>query len=281
MVEIKNISFGYGSNAVLKDFSLNIEKGSFTAILGANGSGKSTLLRLINGLLLPSCGSVLVGGLDTSDESKIYDLRSRAAIVFQNPDDQLVCAVVEDEAAFGAENIGVAADELRRRVDKALSITGLSEKAKHPSANLSGGEKQRLAIASALVMQPQLLLLDEPTSMLDPEGRRKVMDIIQSLRRDGLTVILVTHLMDEAAAADRCVVMDKGRILLDGTPSDVFFHSEELSALSLDIPEICRIADILRSNGIPVPQNVVNAEQMADFVENYILSHKNNCNTCI
>ena len=204
MIQMDSISFSYGDHrAVLEDFSLQINKGSFTAILGRNGSGKSTVARLMNGLLLPSEGRVLVDGMDTADETLIYKIRSRAALVFQNPDDQIVSAVVEDETAFGAENLGIPSSEIRERVDSALRTVGLYEKRLCMTTQLSGGEKQRMAIASALVMQPKLLILDEPTAMLDPSGRREFLKTVQTLHAQGMTVVLITHAMEEAAMAER------------------------------------------------------------------------------
>ena len=204
MIQMDSISFSYGDHrAVLEDFSLQINKGSFTAILGRNGSGKSTVARLMNGLLLPSEGRVLVDGMDTADETLIYTIRSRAALVFQNPDDQIVSAVVEDETAFGAENLGIPSAEIRERVDSALRTVGLYEKRLCMTTQLSGGEKQRMAIASALVMQPKLLILDEPTAMLDPSGRREFLKTVQTLHAQRMTVVLITHAMEEAAMAER------------------------------------------------------------------------------
>ena len=271
IIEFKNVSFGYGKNAVLEDFSLRIEKGTFTAVLGRNGSGKSTLARLINGLLLPRSGCVMTCGMDTSDEEQIYNIRSRAALVFQNPDDGIVSAVVEDEAAFGAENLGIEPAEIRKRVDAALKETRLYQKRLAMTAQLSGGEKQRLAIASALVMEPEVLILDEPTSMLDPEGRREFLETVKRLAGRGMTVVLITHDMEEAAEAQRCIVMGSGKIVLDGAPVEVFADSTKLEELALCAPEMQRLAAELRRHGIDVPDDIFGTEEMANYIEGIFL----------
>lgn len=269
MIQMDSVSFSYGDHrAVLEDFSLQINKGSFTAILGRNGSGKSTVARLMNGLLLPSEGRVLVDGMDTADEMLIYKIRSRAALVFQNPDDQIVSAVVEDETAFGAENLGIPSSEIRERVDSALRTVGLYEKRLCMTTQLSGGEKQRMAIASALVMQPKLLILDEPTAMLDPSGRREFLKTVQTLHAQGMTVVLITHAMEEAAMAERCVVMDSGKIILDGTPAEVFENTETMAELSLGVPDMRLLAEELGQYGIAVPKTILTVKEMADYLEN-------------
>lgn len=276
MIQMDSISFSYGDHrAVLEDFSLQINKGSFTAILGRNGSGKSTVARLMNGLLLPSEGRVLVDGMDTADETLIYKIRSRAALVFQNPDDQIVSAVVEDETAFGAENLGIPSSEIRERVDSALRTVGLYEKRLCMTTQLSGGEKQRMAIASALVMQPKLLILDEPTAMLDPSGRREFLKTVQTLHAQGMTVVLITHAMEEAAMAERCVVMDSGKIILDGTPAEVFENTETMAELSLGVPDMRLLAEELGQYGIAVPKTILTVKEMADYLEN--LFKKESC----
>ena len=276
MIQMDSVSFSYGDHrAVLEDFSLQINKGSFTAILGRNGSGKSTAARLMNGLLLPSEGKVLVDGMDTADEALIYKIRSRAALVFQNPDDQIVSAVVEDETAFGAENLGIPSSEIRERVDSALRTVGLYEKRLCMTTQLSGGEKQRMAIASALVMQPKLLILDEPTAMLDPSGRREFLKTVQTLHAQGMTVVLITHAMEEAAMAERCVVMDSGKIILDGTPAEVFENTETMAELSLGVPDMRLLAEELGQYGIAVPKTILTVKEMADYLEN--LFKKESC----
>ena len=270
MINIKNISFSYVSTPVFKDFSLKINQGEFVALTGGNGSGKSTLARLLNGLLTPQSGNILIDGADTSDASALYKIRSTAALVFQNPDDQLISAVVEDEAAFGAENLGLAPHEIRIRVDEALSIAGLSDKALCSTAHLSGGEKQRLAIAGALVMKPKILILDEATSMLDPSGRNKILQTIKELHKNGMTVLMITHSMDEAALADRCIVIDNGNVVLDGTPAEIFSNAEKLRKLSLDIPDMKLLALHLCENGVSVPDTIFDVKSMADFLELYL-----------
>lgn len=276
MIQMDSISFSYGDHrAVLEDFSLQINKGSFTAILGRNGSGKSTAARLMNGLLLPSEGRVLVDGMDTADETLIYKIRSRAALVFQNPDDQIVSAVVEDETAFGAENLGIPSSEIRERVNSALRTVGLYEKRLCMTTQLSGGEKQRMAIASALVMQPKLLILDEPTAMLDPSGRREFLKTVQTLHAQGMTVVLITHAMEEAAMAERCVVMDSGKIILDGTPAEVFENTETMAELLLGVPDMRLLAEELGQYGIAVPKTILTVKEMADYLEN--LFKKESC----
>lgn len=267
IIEFEHVSFGYGKNAVLEDFSLQIEKGTLTAILGRNGSGKSTLARLINGLLLPQKGKILTCGMDTSNSNLIYKIRSRASLVFQNPDDGIVSAIVEDEAAFGAENLGIDPIEIRKRVDDALKETRLYEKRLSMTAQLSGGEKQRLAVASALVMDPDILILDEPTSMLDPEGRREFLETLNRLVRRGITAILITHDMEEAAEAQRCIVMDNGKIVLDEAPADVFSDNKTLEQLALCVPEMQCVAAELKKYGIDIPKNIFKTDEMAEYIE--------------
>ncbi len=270
MINISNISFGYTDKAVFKNFSLNISDGEFIAVTGAGGSGKSTLARLINGLLLPQNGTIEVGGMKTSDESKLHKIRQNASLVFQNPDDQLICAVVEDDAAFGAENLGIEPNEIRRRVDNALETVGLADKAKASVAHLSGGEKQRLAIAGSLVMQPKILILDEATSMLDPICRNRIMRLLHKINSDGVTVIMITHRMEEAAQAKRCIVLSEGSIRLDGTPQEVFCH--DLTPFRLAAPMMKQLAEKLNEDGIPVPDNVLDVNSMTNFLNEYFTS---------
>lgn len=253
MIETKNLRFSYGKTAVLNDINLKIEKGSFVAVVGANGSGKSTLSKHFNALLLPSLGTVYVGGIDTKDESRLFDVRSSVGMVFQNPDNQMVTSIVEDEAAFGPENLGVEPKEIRRRIDDALRTVGLEKYAKKSVSELSGGQKQRLAIASALAMEPDCIVFDEATSMLDPSGRAEVLDEIRKLKKRGLTAVLITHYMDEAAQADRIIVMNGGEIVLDGEPDEVFAQAEQLKEIGLDLPQTAELAYELRKSGISVP----------------------------
>lgn len=270
MINISNVSFGYADKTVFKNLSLNIADGEFIAVTGAGGSGKSTLARLINGLLLPQSGTVEVNGMKTSDENKLYKIRQNASLVFQNPDDQLICAVVEDDAAFGAENLGIEPHEIRRRVDNALETVGLTDKAKSSSAHLSGGEKQRLAIAGALVMQPKILILDEATSMLDPICRNRIMRLLHKINSSGVTVIMITHRMEEAAQAKRCIVLSEGRIRLDGTPQWVFRH--DLTPFRLDAPIMKKLAEKLNEDGIPAPDSILDVNSMTNFLNEYFTS---------
>ena len=263
MIETKNLSFIYREEdmesgeikeeKVLKDINIEIEKGSFTAILGHNGSGKSTLAKHFNAILLPSGGKVYVKGMDTADENNIFNIRQSAGMVFQNPDNQMVAALVEDEVAFAPENLGVEPKEIRRRVDECLEIVNMTKYAQSSPSKLSGGQKQRVAIASVLAMNPEILILDEPTAMLDPKGRSEVIKTIKMLNEEkDITVVLITHYMDEAAQADRTVVIDDGEIVLDGTPKEVFKNVEKLKSLGLDVPQVTELAYELRKMGIEI-----------------------------
>lgn len=272
ILKIENLVFEYtqyeGGETVqaVRDVSLEIERGSFTAIIGRNGSGKSTLAKNINALLLPTSGKVFVGGIDTEDEDRVWELRQRVGMVFQNPDNQLVSTVVEDDVAFGPENLGVPPEEIRRRVDAALKAVGMYEHRKKAPHLLSGGQKQRVAIAGAIAMRPECIVFDEPTAMLDPSGRREVMEIIQNLNREGITVILITHFMEEAAEADRVVIMDRGQIRMDGTPEEIFEFPDRIREIDLDVPPAVDLADRLRKRGITVPKNIITAEELIQWV---------------
>lgn len=272
MIKTENLSFIYRDTddengtikeeEVLRDINLNIEKGSFTAILGHNGSGKSTLAKHFNAILLPSGGKVYIKGLDTGDENAVFDIRQSAGMVFQNPDNQIVAAVVEDEVAFAPENLGVEPKEIRRRVDECLKVVNMTKFAKSSPSKLSGGQKQRIAIASVLAMNPEILILDEPTAMLDPVGRSEVMRTIKTLNKDrGITVILITHYMDEAAEADRTIVIDSGRIVLDGAPKEVFCNVEQIKALGLDVPQVTELAYELKKLGIQISNDVLTVDE--------------------
>ena len=253
--------------AVLHDLSLSIERGSFTAVLGHNGSGKSTLAKLFNAILLPDSGKVYVDGMDTSDEAHLFDIRRRIGMVFQNPDNQIVSSVVEEDVAFAAENLGVPPDEIRRRVDDALATVGMTEFVRHAPHLLSGGQKQRIAIAGVIAMQPECIVLDEPTAMLDPAGRRDVMQTLHRLRNElGITVVLITHHMDEALQADRVVVISDGRIVLDGAPGDVFTHCDTLASYSLSAPETVLLLSALQDAGLDVPLTAMTPEACADAI---------------
>ena len=277
MIETKNLSFIYREEdmesgeikeeKVLKDINIEIEKGSFTAILGHNGSGKSTLAKHFNAILLPSGGKVYVKGMDTADENNIFNIRQSAGMVFQNPDNQMVAALVEDEVAFAPENLGVEPKEIRRRVDECLEIVNMTKYAQSSPSKLSGGQKQRVAIASVLAMNPEILILDEPTAMLDPKGRSEVIKTIKMLNEEkDITVVLITHYMDEAAQADRTVVIDDGEIVLDGTPKEVFKNVEKLKSLGLDVPQVTELAYELRKMGIEISADVLTVDECFDEI---------------
>lgn len=277
MIETKNLSFIYREEdmesgeikeeKVLKDINIEIEKGSFTAVLGHNGSGKSTLAKHFNAILLPSGGKVYVKGMDTADENNIFNIRQSAGMVFQNPDNQMVAALVEDEVAFAPENLGVEPKEIRRRVDECLEIVNMTKYAQSSPSKLSGGQKQRVAIASVLAMNPEILILDEPTAMLDPKGRSEVIKTIKMLNEEkDITVVLITHYMDEAAQADRTVVIDDGEIVLDGTPKVVFKNVEKLKSLGLDVPQVTELAYELRKMGIEISDDVLTVDECFDEI---------------
>ena len=272
MIKTQNLSFVYrktdedGGTAaeeeVLKEINLTIEKGSFTAILGHNGSGKSTLAKHFNAILLPTGGKVYVKGMDTADKNSVFDIRCSAGMVFQNPDNQMVAAIVEDEVAFAPENLGVEPKEIRRRVDECLETVNMTKYAKSAPSNLSGGQKQRVAIAAVLAMNPEILILDEPTAMLDPKGRSEVIKTIKMLNREkGITVVLITHYMDEAALADRTIVIDDGEIVLDGTPKEVFCNVEKIKSLGLDVPQVTELAYELGKLGIEINSDVLTVDE--------------------
>lgn len=274
IIEIKNLHFSYPAEEdetpaeVLKGVNLEIRKGEFVAVLGHNGSGKSTLAKHINGILLPTSGTVTVGGISTADEEKIFDLRCRAGMVFQNPDNQIVSSVVEEDVAFALENLGVPYEEMRRRVDDALKDVNMYEYRHHSPAQLSGGQKQRIAIAGIIAMKPECIILDEPTAMLDPQGRKEVMSVIRRMNREhGITIVLITHYMDEAAQCDRVVVMDKGNVILDNTPREVFSHVEQVKAIGLDVPQVTELAWELKKAGYDMPQDIITEDECAEAVK--------------
>jgi energy-coupling factor transport system ATP-binding protein len=253
----------------VNDVSLSINRGSFTAIIGRNGSGKSTLAKNMNALLLPSGGAVYVNGYDTRDESKVWDIRQTAGMVFQNPDNQLVSSIVEDDVAFGPENLGIEPKEIRRRVDTALRAVDMYDERKKAPHLLSGGQKQRIAIAGVVAMKPLCIIFDEPTAMLDPQGRLEVMKIIEKLNKEGITILLITHFMDEAAKADRIIIMDKGKVVMDGIPEKVFCREEELRNMGLDVPFPVELAGRLRRKGIPIPERIIDEEDLVDYLCRY------------
>ena len=271
MVSIKDLTFTYSEETpvtVLNHINLEICDGEFVAVLGHNGSGKSTLAKHLNAILLPSGGKVYVDGMDTSDESKVRDIRSNAAMVFQNPDNQIVATVVEEDVAFAAENLGIPSDEIRTRVDEALDAVGMSDYRLHAPHLLSGGQKQRVAIAGVIAMKPKIIIFDEPTAMLDPSGRKEVMNTIRSLNEKyNITIILITHNMDEAVQAKRVVVINDGVIVCDGSPREVFSDVEKMRTLGLDVPQATYLAYLLRKRGLPVKQDVLNAEECIEELE--------------
>ena len=270
MISIKDLKHYYtdaDGNEVkaLDGVSLDIKQGEFVAIIGANGSGKSTLARHLNALLLPTEGEVLVDGMDTADEEKMWNIRQKVGMVFQNPDNQIVAAIVEEDVAFGPENIGVPGEEIRPRVEKALAAVGMTEYAKHAPHLLSGGQKQRVAIAGIMALEPECIVLDEPTAMLDPQGRKEIVATVQKLNKEkGITIVYISHYMVEALAADRVVVMEKGHIRFSGTPREVFSRVDELEALGLEAPLAAKVASELRKSGAKLPENIITDEELAE-----------------
>ncbi len=273
IIETRELSFRYSEDSplALEDVTLSIEEGSFTAVLGHNGSGKSTFAKHLNAILLPSGGKVYVGGIDTADESRLFDIRKTAGMVFQNPDNQIVANVVEEDVAFACENMGLPPEEIRRRVDESLAAVGMSGHAKSAPHLLSGGQKQRVAIAGILAMQPRCIVMDEPTAMLDPSGRAEVMAAIQRLNRKmGVTVVLITHHMDEAAAAQRVIVMKQGRVALDGTPRQIFSQVERMRELSLSVPQTVELLYALDRDGAVLSLEALSVEECADEILKYL-----------
>mgnify|MGYP001775203878 FL=1 len=273
-IRIENLVFEYSKETeegqvsirAVDDVSFEIEKGSFTAIIGKNGSGKSTLAKNLNGLLVPTRGVIYVGGFDTKDDEHIWDVRQTAGMVFQNPDNQLVSAIVEDDVAFGPENLGVPPEEIRKRVDKALEDVNMGAFKKKAPHLLSGGQKQRIAIAGVVAMKPQCIIFDEPTAMLDPKGRKEIMAIIDELHAEGITVVLITHFMEETVNADRLIIMNEGKVLLDGAPEKVFSHRDLIRSVNLDVPLMAELAARLKEKGVNVPENIITEEKMVEFI---------------
>jgi len=273
IISIENFIFEYPGDSeeskgklAVNDISLEIEKGSFTAIIGKNGSGKSTLAKNLNGLLIPTSGVIYVNGFDTADYSHIWEVRQSCGMVFQNPDNQLVSSIVEDDVAFGPENLGVDPEEIRRRVDKSLEDVNMGQfKTKAPHL-LSGGQKQRIAIAGVVAMKPKCIVFDEPTAMLDPKGRKEIMKIIHELHDEGITVILITHFMEEAVQADRVIIMNDGDVLLDGTPEDVFLKPDVIKKVNLELPLVIEVASRLRERGYDIPKEVITKEDMVEYL---------------
>ncbi|WP_273321896.1 energy-coupling factor transporter ATPase [Vallitalea guaymasensis] len=252
-------------NRALDHVDIDINKGEFIAILGHNGSGKSTMAKHLNALLTPSEGTLWVKGMDTKKEDDIWNIRQTAGMVFQNPDNQIIATVVEEDVAFGPENLGIEPEEIRKRVDNALDTVGMQAYSTHSPNKLSGGQKQRIAIAGVLAMKPECIILDEPTAMLDPSGRKEVIETVQELnKRENITIILITHYMEEAIEADRVYVMDEGKIALQGTPDEVFTQVEQMKTLGLDVPQVTELTYMLKKNNINIPANILNVKEMVD-----------------
>ena len=277
IIETKELEFDYVTrdeeakvtevDRAIDGVSLQIEAGSFVAVLGHNGSGKSTLAKTLNGILLPSGGTVLISGMDTADDANLLNIRREVGMVFQNPDNQIIANLVEDDVGFGPENLGVPTEEIWQRVDAALKAVGMTAfRLKSPN-HLSGGQKQRVAIAGVMAMHPKCIVLDEPTAMLDPNGRKEVIRTVTELNRsEGVTVVLITHYMEEVIGADRLVVMDDGKIIMDGTPREVFARVEELKRLRLDVPQATELAYELKQCGVSLPDSVLTMEELAEAI---------------
>ena len=270
IIRIKNLTYTYpdAPGPALDGVDLDVAPGTFVAVLGSNGSGKSTLAKHLNAILLPQAGKVLVDGMDTIDEGSLLPIRRKVGMVFQNPDNQIVANVVEDDVAFAPENLGVEPAEIRRRVDAALTQVGMYDFRMHAPHLLSGGQKQRVAIAGVLAMGPEVLVLDEPTAMLDPRGRREVVGTVERLCREkGITVLLITHHMDEAVRADRVLIMDRGHIVMDGTPAEIFARADELRALSLTVPDTTALIEKLNAAGMHLPLSALTPEACAAAIK--------------
>lgn len=265
IVQVQEACYRYpdAPEQAVDGFSMEVRRGEFLAMLGHNGSGKSTLAKLLNALFLPSEGRVLVAGIDTTGKDAEWDVRRHCGMVFQNPDNQLVATVVEEDVAFGLENLSVPAGEIRRRVDEALDMVGMSAYASRAPHMLSGGQKQRIAIAGVLAMRPDVIVFDEATAMLDPQGRRDVLDIVHKLNREErITVIWITHFMEEAALADRIIVMERGALALEGTPKEVFGQVDKVQALGLSVPQMAKLSQQLRQAGVPLPNGILTVDEM-------------------
>lgn len=268
MVEVKNTYFQYKSSEdedsmVLKDITITVEPGEFIVVIGHNGSGKSTLAKHFNALLLPTDGDVFIKGMNTKDEDNLWEVRQSAGMVFQNPDNQIVATIVEEDVAFGPENLGVPPTEIIRRVEEALNIVGMIEYKGHAPHLLSGGQKQRIAIAGVIAMRPDCIIFDEPTAMLDPSGRLEVMNTVKKLNQEeNITIIHITHFMEEAVDADRVIVMEDGKIVLDGKPKEVFAKVDELKELGLDVPQMTDLANELIKEGIDLPNDILTVDEM-------------------
>ncbi len=277
-IEARGVEFGYSpeEEKVINGIDLKIEKGSYVAILGHNGCGKSTLAKLLCGILLPTSGEVLVDLMNTSDEENAFEIRKKCGMVFQNPDNQLVASIVEEDIAFAPENLGLPREEIRARVDKALKTVGMEDYAEHATYKLSGGQKQRIAIAGILAMSPECIVFDEATAMLDPNGRKDIVAAMKRLNEEhGMTVITITHYMNEAIEADRIIVMSQGMIIGDGTPEQIFSKVEELKSASLSVPQVTELLYMLEQDGHDMPRGILHAMDAADVLEAYIGGQKN------
>ena len=269
MLRAQDVRFRYDPEQpvwAVDGVNMEVKKGEFVAVLGANGCGKSTLAKHFNAILLPEEGTVLVEDIDTRTEEKLYDIRQKVGMVFQNPDNQIVATVVEEDVAFAPENLGVPPAEIRTRIDEAMQMAGIYEKRKAAPHKLSGGQKQRVAIAGVLAMRPDCIVLDEATAMLDPKGRRQVMETIDHLRDAGVTIVAITHYMEEAARADRVLVMNGGRVVMEGTPEEVFAQTERLHRYHLDVPQAAELRDALEAEGLPMPKRVITPDAAADWL---------------
>ncbi len=269
MLRAQDVRFRYDPDQpvwAVNGVSMDVKKGEFVAVLGANGCGKSTLAKHFNAILLPEKGTVLVEDIDTRTEEKLYDIRQKVGMVFQNPDNQIVATVVEEDVAFAPENLGVPPAEIRTRVDEAMKMAGIYEKRHAAPHKLSGGQKQRVAIAGVLAMRPDCIVLDEATAMLDPKGRRQVMETIDKLRAAGVTIVSITHYMEEAARADRVLVMNAGRIVMEGTPEQIFAQTERLHSYHLDVPQAAELRDALEEIGLPAPRQIITPDAAADWL---------------
>lgn len=266
IIEIKNLSFQYegSSKKVLKNLNIDIKEGEFICVLGHNGSGKSTLAKLINAQYIPTEGDILVGNMNTKDDDNLWNIREMCGMVFQNPDNQLVATIVEEDVAFGPENLGIPREELRKRVDECLELVGMSEYKRHSPALLSGGQKQRIAIAGILAMNPKCLLMDEPTAMLDPQGRKDILDTVLKLREMGKTIIHITHYMEECVNADRIIVINEGNVVLEGTPREVFSNVVQMKEIGLDVPEPTEISYLLNKSNINVRRDVLTVDELVE-----------------
>lgn len=276
-IEARGIEFSYSpeEEKVINGIDLKIEKGSYVSIIGHNGCGKSTLAKLLCGILLPTEGQILVDGMDTADEDKAFDIRKKCGMVFQNPDNQLIASVVEEDIAFAPENLGLPREEIRRRVDMALETVDMADYAKHATYKLSGGQKQRIAIAGILAMLPDCIVFDEATAMLDPTGRKEIVSAMKRLNREmGITVITITHYMNEAVEADRIIVMNKGEIISDGTPEEIFSEVEKLQSVSLAVPQVTELMYLLEHDGFDLPRGVLHAMDAADVIEEFMKGQK-------